>query len=372
MLNLNMAVVADVEFATMQQNAFNTSTNDAVIARMNVVDGIFSEQVGVQISLVEIHELSDNGSLTSTDPLTLLRQFGSLTSSSSFNHPGVAQLFTGRDLDRNVAGIAYISSLCSSRFGIGVSEVTGGGTARALVVAHELGHNFGSPHDNQKGSSCESTPGNFLMNPSLNGSNQFSQCSITEMQPEINRASCITVINFDESDLRVNIPNNPFEVVVSNPFSVFITIDNDGPTIATNAVATVMIPAQLSLQSATVDSGSCGNLENGQVTCDLGNIPISNRRTITLGVQGQTVGEFVSTVKVSADNDQNTANNTDVINVSIVAPPPPPTTPGQHRQDQFSASECDSSVGISAGQWVCLHGKSGIWLVHERSHPRTQ
>ena len=45
--NLDMAIVADVQFAQGQQN-FGTSTDAAVIARMNVVDGIFSEQVGVQ------------------------------------------------------------------------------------------------------------------------------------------------------------------------------------------------------------------------------------------------------------------------------------------------------------------------------------
>ena len=42
-LNLDMAVVADVEFSTTQQQTFNTSPNAAVIARINVVDGIFSE-----------------------------------------------------------------------------------------------------------------------------------------------------------------------------------------------------------------------------------------------------------------------------------------------------------------------------------------
>ena len=181
-LNLDMAIVADVEFSTTQKNIYNISTNSAVIARMNVVDGIFSEQVGVQINLVDIQELSDNGVLTSTVPFTLLQQFGGFMSSGTVSNPGVAHLFTGRKLDGNVIGMAYISTLCSERFGVGVNEIKGGGTARALLVAHELGHNFGAPHDNQDGSACASIPNGFIMNPIINGSDQFSQCSIAQMQ----------------------------------------------------------------------------------------------------------------------------------------------------------------------------------------------
>ncbi|WP_454060978.1 M12 family metallo-peptidase [Candidatus Nitrospira salsa] len=328
-LNLDMAVVADVEFSNMQQNVFSISTNAAVIARINVVDGIFSEQIGVQINLVDIQELSNNGSLTSTDPLTLLQQFGALTSSSGFDHPGVAHLFTGRNLNGSTIGIAYVNALCHSRFGIGVNEVTGGGTARALVVAHELGHNFGAPHDAEAGSACASTPSNFLMNPVINGSDQLSQCSIREMQPAINTASCLTVINFDQSDLRAEVVGNPFESVLGNSFSATVRVHNDGPDRASNATATVTIPSQLRVQSATSGSGSCSIGGGGQVNCGLGNIPSSGTRTLTLTLQGQAVGTFVGQVVVAADNETNTANNTRGMNFTIAAgPSPPPPPPG--------------------------------------------
>ena len=47
--NIDMSVVTDREFTIA-----NTNPNVAVIARLNVVDGIFSEQLGVQISLVDV------------------------------------------------------------------------------------------------------------------------------------------------------------------------------------------------------------------------------------------------------------------------------------------------------------------------------
>ncbi len=195
-LNIDLAIVTDPLFAQIQQNSFQTSNDAAVVARVNVADGIYSEQVGVQINLVEILELSDNGSLTSTDSATLLSQFGNFTNSSQFNHPGVAHLFTGRDLNGSVIGRAYLSSLCHDRYGVGINEIRQGGTVGAILFAHELGHNFGAPHDNQSGSACSSTPSGFIMNPFLDRNSQdFSECSIEQMQPEINSASCITDID---------------------------------------------------------------------------------------------------------------------------------------------------------------------------------
>ncbi|WP_447970302.1 M12 family metallo-peptidase [Nitrospira sp. M1] len=327
-LNLDMAVVADVEFSNMQRNVYGTSTNAAVIARINVVDGIFSEQVGVQINLVEIQELTNNGSLTSTDPRTLIDQFGNFTNAPSFTHPGVAHLFTGRNLNGSTIGIAYISALCHSRFGVGVNEVTGGGTARALVVAHELGHNFGAPHDAESGSACASAPNTFLMNPIINGSDQFSQCSVAEMQPEINRASCISVLNFDQSDLRVDVLGDPFESVLGNAFSVAVRIHNDGPARADAVTANVTFPAQVRVQGATSSSGSCSIAGGRQVSCGVGNIPNGGNRTMTLTVQGQAIGMFVGRVEVASNNDPHTANNVDVANIRIGAAPSPPPSAG--------------------------------------------
>ena len=212
-LNLDMSVVTDIQFSQIQEDMFGTTTPAAVVARINVVDGIFSEQLGVQINLIDIIELDDNGSLTSTNPNTLLTQFSEFSGSPGFVNPGAAHLFTGRDLDGTTVGIAFIGSLCNTEFGVAVDEIRGGGTSGALLVAHEMGHIFGAPHDNQSGSPCASTPGTFLMNFFLNGSDQFSQCSIDQMLPVIDTVSCLTTID-------INLPP-----------SVTITSPQDGETL---------------------------------------------------------------------------------------------------------------------------------------------
>jgi len=64
---------------------------------------------------------------------------------------GVAHLMTGRNLDGSTVGIAYLESICNPSFGVSLSQ--GGlelsSTSAVLVAAHEIGHNFGAPHDAQ-------------------------------------------------------------------------------------------------------------------------------------------------------------------------------------------------------------------------------
>ncbi len=146
---LPLAIVADAQFVLNNR----LDPEAAVVARMNVVDGIYTSQVGVHLRIAQIRALQSNGNLTATSSGTLLDQFGVFATTPGFTNPGLAHLFTGRDLDGNIIGVAYVASLCSARFGIGLSQTTGTGTAGALIVAHELGHNFGAQHDNQAGSS---------------------------------------------------------------------------------------------------------------------------------------------------------------------------------------------------------------------------
>lgn len=188
---LELAVVADTQFVAL--NGANTEM--AVISRFNVVDGIFESQVGVALSLVEIISLASNGSLASSDAGELLNQLADLSFSGEIDNPGLVHLFTGRNLNGSTAGIAFLQSICRRFSGVGLSEVRGGGTRGAITVAHEIGHNFGAPHDNQNGSPCASTPSGFIMNPSLNfGGNTFSQCSLDRIAPIVSQAQCLVPV----------------------------------------------------------------------------------------------------------------------------------------------------------------------------------
>jgi uncharacterized repeat protein (TIGR01451 family) len=301
---LPLAIVADAQF--VQSNRLDPEA--AVVARMNVVDGIYTSQVGVHLRIAQIRALQANGNLTATSSSALLDQFGVFATTPGFTNPGLAHLFTGRDLDGNIIGVAYVASLCSARFGIGLSQTTGTGTAGALIVAHEIGHNFGAPHDNQTGSSCATTPNGFIMNPSSNGSSTFSTCSLQQMQPNVDQAACISTVIATTADLRPVLPVNPINSVINTNFVYRVEVRNGGSVAATGSTATVSIPNGLQLISSSVTQGSCANAMT-QVTCNLGSIAAATAPTITLTLRGASAGRFTSNIAVAAANDSNATNN---------------------------------------------------------------
>ncbi len=194
---LNVTVVGDQLYTQDQSNP-----EGRAVTLFNAVDGIYEDQVGVEIRVADIRLLQNNGNLTSSSPQQLLNQLSAFSNSSEIDNPGLVHLLTGRNLNGSTIGIAFLSSLCSERFGVGLSEIRNGGIAlQTVLIAHELGHNFGAPHDNQGGSACASTPSGFIMNPVINSSfDTFSSCSINRMQPEIANAGCLVDIPGDDDD----------------------------------------------------------------------------------------------------------------------------------------------------------------------------
>jgi hypothetical protein len=191
---LRLTVVTDTEYT-----AVHTTNADAVTAsRVNFVDGIYSAQLGVQITATTVRNLTANGSLTATDSSALLGAFRTYMSGaegSSIPKGGLNQLFSGKDFDGNVVGRAYLGVLCSASFGYGINQVRAANNTTALTIAHEMGHNFGAPHDGETGSACAAQTGSWLMSPSLNGSSTFSPCTLVEMADNITAATCFVDIS---------------------------------------------------------------------------------------------------------------------------------------------------------------------------------
>ena len=186
--SIPISLFADTEFSSSSA----TATAD-MLTHLNFADGIFAEQLDIQFVLEEAVELSDNDTLTSNVPIDLLTAFRV----SGLPNPGLRHLFTGKDLQGSTVGIAYVGTLCRSS-SAGLTQRFGSLTG--LIFTHELGHNFGSPHDNQSGSACASTSSGYVMNPSVNsGGPTFSACSIEQIQPVIDFTAsrsntCITEV----------------------------------------------------------------------------------------------------------------------------------------------------------------------------------
>ena len=301
---LDVAVIGDYEFTDDK----GASAEAELITRMNNVDGIFSAQLGVQINASRIDTYpSNNDPFTNeTDAGLLLDELTDYRAATpAQNVNGLSHLFTGRDLDDGTAGIAYTGALCNRRYGAGLTQATRTAAVDSLIAAHELGHNFGAPHDGTSGA-CESTPQTFLMAPSITGSNTFSDCSIGQMQDDVARASCI--VDMPASDVEVGAGNSPGSILLGDSADVSFDVSSAGTAEAVGVDLELTVPARFDVDSVASSVGSCTS-GAGTASCAIGTLAAGSGATVTLRVTANSVGTSSITARSSATDDDNSGND---------------------------------------------------------------
>ncbi len=133
--------------------------------------------------------------------------------------------------------------------------------------------------------------------------NPFAQVTATDVD-NIVASSNLSITKTDAPD-----PVNPGQAVVYT-----LTVNNAGPSNATNLVVSDTVPSQYTVTSVTSPTGSCGNVGN-VVTCNLAAFASGAAAwviTVNVTVKATTVGgTYVNTATVSAtEADPTPANNT--------------------------------------------------------------
>jgi uncharacterized repeat protein (TIGR01451 family) len=127
------------------------------------------------------------------------------------------------------------------------------------------------------------------------------------------------------ADLAISKSSSPVQAVPGELLTYGLSIRNLGPGTAVNVVVQDALPADVDLISATPETGSC----NGS-TCELGDIPSGEQRTIAVVVQVPENGadEIRNTACVSSDTpDPVNANNCVELVTSVSRPSTPTPTP---------------------------------------------
>jgi hypothetical protein len=315
---LMTGVVADYEFV---QEYFSDPEGE-ILARMDIVDGIFSTQVGVKISLAPITLIqTPDEPFTKTGASDLLSQLRQYRSQSSTQMSlGVTHLMTGRNLDGNTVGIAYMGSVCRGDTAASLSEGSHSTMMSALIAAHELGHNFNAPHDGEAGA-CSSTPQTFLMAPTINMSSQFSSCSLQQMQTRIQTAQCLTP--YVPPDVDLSVPSGQIGTVVDQAFTATFSVQAMGDDPSNNVATSVTLPAGVTVESATVAGGTC-TWGAGTVSCQMGTLSPTDKKDVNLQLKASVAGASAIAASVTSSNDSDESNNSATItaNASMTAAAP--------------------------------------------------
>ena len=309
---LSVGMVGDFEFT----NSMGTGADAAILTRMNNVDGIYSEQLGVQITVQTLDTFSDsNDPFTTSVPDDLLAELASYrVVTPTQNSQGLTHMFTGRNLESSTAGVAYRYALCSNRWGAGLSEGRRGATTDSLIAAHEIGHNFGAPHDGESGTACASVSGSFIMASSVNGSDQFSSCSLDIMRQAADIASCIS--SLPETDVSIGISGQVPNLLLGSTTDLVFDVSNNGTLDATNVEANFTVPTNLSIDSISATSGTC-SAGAGQASCSIGTISGTSSQSVTISATATAVGAGTLNASVTADVDSNSGNNQESVQIVV-------------------------------------------------------
>ncbi len=189
---VSIALVADYTHVAALGGA--KASEAEMLARINEADGIFRSDLDYGFSVGEIRTFAKAGgpafnqAESGDTPLETFADY----KQSKLPELGLAHLFVART-KYGAVGLAYVGSTCSSRYGSGVSNYLGKGKASTIVVTHEIGHNFGSPHD--------PASSDDVMAPSVNvAATEFSNASEDKINAHVASVSCFEPCAADPSN----------------------------------------------------------------------------------------------------------------------------------------------------------------------------
>jgi len=201
-----IACDADVEFYNLNGQSQQATVDDVELV-LNAVRGQYETQNGISYLITTIIvRTAEPDPYSTTDPEALLGQFQSHWNSSQGGVVrDVAHLFTGKNVNGGVIGIAFLSVVCNtgSAYGLSQSRFSGSFPQRQDLTAHELGHNWSAPHCDQGGgcTNCCSLRQTMCSFITSNPLNQFSPCDIVFITNFRDTRTCL-----DEASPTVTLP----------------------------------------------------------------------------------------------------------------------------------------------------------------------
>ncbi|GCB63771.1 hypothetical protein scyTo_0000197 [Scyliorhinus torazame] len=196
---VELFLVVDKDLYDVTQN--ETAVREQMVQLANYLDGMYNS-VNIRIVLVGLEIWSKRNQINieggAGEVLGRFVQWREKDLLPRRRHD-TAHLILKRGFGET-AGMAFVSTICSRSHSGGINVYSQNILYFASIVAHELGHNLGMNHDNDRNCNCEAKA--CIMNAGATGATNFSSCSADDFEAMIlNRGgSCLLNIPTPEEE----------------------------------------------------------------------------------------------------------------------------------------------------------------------------
>ncbi len=366
-----MMAELEMAFDLAFQQTFASETESQIDSILNIVEGYYINDLNIGFDRITTELLDSEQFSTSTDPTTLLGDIQSKKINQQLpfikNNRAIFHLVTGREFDGSTVGVAYVGTICNNNgFSSGTSQLIGNNIPlTALVIAHEIGHNFGSDHDED---SCGT---GFIMAASLNASaSQFSTCSTDSMQSTISATDDINqcmnfAVDLSISEAETNVDEAEQGSEITDQFDLSVTSIFQPVTML--SVTGSVDNSEGEFTSVSIGGNSCDISNEGQnYQCNLNNPLTTNEILTTLLITGEQLTTTHSITTITPDNviDVNFNNNTLTRSLDNITPPSetPPSTTSDNTSTEVS--ETPESTSSSNNEADSSSGGGGAGSMH--------
>jgi uncharacterized repeat protein (TIGR01451 family) len=121
-------------------------------------------------------------------------------------------------------------------------------------------------------------------------------------------ASCAAVNLSSAADLNIQVSASPDPVVTREHVTYTIVVDNEGPGTATNVLASLDLPDEVSFESCTLSQGIYIHL-GPFFTCIAGNLPQGGTLVVTVDAVAMVMGSATGKVSAASDTDDEVGSN---------------------------------------------------------------